>query len=176
MDRVNTYSVNAVITSSQMNSIQDRAVGGEPSAVGNLTGLSAGERVVWFESAVDLANAKVMVVDERNWKDHVVAWTLNIHSAADQEIGGVNDIAWDQAVTSGVAYLGLGALDGASAQVTDGNPPVRATVSSWAGDLGGGKWLYVDSFDGYKLKFYNNTGSTLKTPALRVAGTKTNKR
>ena len=37
-------------------------------------------------------------------------------------------------------------------------------------------WLYVDSFDSYKLKFYNDTGGTLRTPALRVAGTKTNKR
>lgn len=176
MDRVNTYSVNAVITSSQMNSIQDRAVGGEPSAVGNLTGLSAGERVVWFESAVDVAAATLIVVDNRNWKDHVVAWTLNVHGGANQEIGAANDYQWDQTVTSGVAYLGLGALDSGSAQVADGFPPVRAAGASWAGDLGGGKWLYVDAADGYKLKFYNNTGGTLRTPALRVAGTKTNKR
>lgn len=176
MDRVNTYSVNAVITSSQMNSIQDRAVGGEPSAVGNLTGLSAGERVVWFESAVDVAAATLIVVDNRNWKDHVVAWTLNVHGGANQEIGAANDYQWDQTVTSGVAYLGLGALDAGSAQVANGFPPVRAAGSSWAGDLGGGKWLYVDAGDGYKLKFYNDTGGTLRTPALRVAGTKTNKR
>lgn len=176
MDRVTTYSVNAVVTSAELNSIQDRAVGGEPSAVGNLTSLSAGERVVWFESAADLVAAKLMVVDERNWKDHVVAWTLNIHSGANQQVGAANDYQWDQTVTSGVAYLGLGALDGASAQVTDGNPPVRASGTSWAGDLGGGKWLYVDAADGYKLKFYNDTGGTLRTPALRVAGTKTNKR
>lgn len=177
MERVNTYSTNQIVTSAQLNAIQDRASGGEPSAVGNLTGATAGEKLVWWESATDVTAGKLVTVDEGSWKDYVVTWDLNVKGGANGEVGGVNDYAWDNGtVTHGMAYLGLGAEDGAGNQVTAGNPPVRASGTSWAGDLGGGKWLYVDAYDGNKLKFYNDTAGTLRTPALRVCGTETNLR
>ena len=61
-------------------------------------------------------------------------------------------------------------------KVTVGNPPVRANGSSWAVLLGVNLWLYIDASDSGKLKLFNDTGSTLRTPYLRLSGTETNKR
>ena len=59
MDRVNTYSVNQIVTSAQLNEIQDNAVGGITPPLGNLNGANPGERLVHFESAADLPDDSV---------------------------------------------------------------------------------------------------------------------
>jgi len=180
MDRVQTYAFGSIVGSTELNDIQDRAVGGEPSAQGNITGCNPGERVVHFELATDLADKTLMIVDDNNWKDYVVAWTLYQKPSGLQTIGAANDYVWGDAVTggvtSGIAYLGLGADDGTGAQVVNGAPPVPATGVSWAPRIAAGVYIYVDAFDGFKLKVYNNSGGGIRTPYLRVAGTKANKR
>ena len=177
MDRIATYSANQLITSLQMNEIQDRAVGALALATGNLTTIDPGERVIHWESATDISTNTITLIDGVNaWSDYVVAWALNIKGGASSEIGGTSDVSWQGTVTTGLGYLGLGAKDGASNQVTVNNPPVRANGSSWAVLLGVNLWLYVDASDSGKLKLFNDTGSTLRTPYLRLSGTETNKR
>lgn len=177
MDRIATYSPNQIVTSAQLNSIQDQAVGAPALATGNLTGIDPGERVIHWESATDIATNTITLVDGVNaWSDYVVAWALNVKGGANSEIGGSADASWQGTVTMGLGYLGVGAKDAASNQVTVGNPPVRANGSSWAVLLGVNLWLYIDASDSGKLKLFNDTGSTLRTPYLRLSGTETNKR
>ena len=177
MDRITTYSPNQIVTSTQLNSIQDQAVGALVLATGNLTTIDPGERVIHWESATDISTNTITLIDGVNaWSDYVVAWALNIKGGASSEIGGTSDASWQGTVTMGLGYLGLGAKDGASNQVTVGNPPVRANGSSWAVLLGVNLWLYIDASDSGKLKLFNDTGSTLRTPYLRVAGALCNKR
>ena len=126
---------------------------------------------------VDSATNTVTLVDGVNvWTDYVVMWALNVKGGANSQIGGADDASWQGTVTLGLGYLGLGAKNGASAQVSVGNPPVRAAGASWAVLLAANLWLYVDGFDSFKLKLFNDTGSTLRTPYLRLSGTETNKR
>lgn len=177
MDRIATYSPNQIVTSAQLNSIQDQAVGAIALATGNLTTIDPGERVIHWESATDISTDTVTLIDGVNvWADYVVAWALNVKGGANSELGGTADASWQGTVTSGLGYLGLGAKNAASGQVSAGNPPVRANGSSWAVLLAANLWLYVDGFDGGKLKLFNDTGSTLRTPYLRLSGTETNKR
>ena len=180
MDRVQTYVFGSIVASTELNDIQDRAVGGEPSAQGNLTACNPGERVVHFESTTDLLDGTLVVIDDGNWKDFVVHWTLYEKPSSAQTIGAANDYVWGNVigggVTMGIAYLGLGADDGAAGQVVNGAPPVPASGVSWAIEIAADLWLYVDGFDGFKPKIYNDTGGALRTPYVRLAGTKTNKR
>jgi hypothetical protein len=177
MDRVATYVTNAIVTSTQLNTIQDRAAGGVPSTTGLLTGANSGERLLWWQSASDIANGAILTVDTASWKDFVVSWELFLAAGALQDIGAANDYVFDSGTQSrGVGYLGNGAQNSTGGQVTNGNPPVRAAGASWAADLGAGMWLYVDGFDSNTLKLYNGTGGSKRTPFLHVVGTKTNKR
>jgi hypothetical protein len=57
-----------------------------------------------------------------------------------------------------------------------GNPPMPSNGVSWAVQLIANLWIYVDLFDSFKLKLFNNTGTALRTPYLRLSGTETNKR
>ena len=177
MDRIATYSPNQIVTSAQLNSIQDQAVGALALATGNLSTVDPGERVIHWESATDIATNTITLVDGVNlWSDYVVMWALNIKGGANSQIGAAADASWQGTVTTGLGYLGVGAKNGASGQVTVGNPPVRANGSSWAVLLAANLWLYVDAIDSGKLKLFNDTGSTLRTPYLRLSGTETNKR
>lgn len=179
MDRVNTYSVNQIVTSAQLNEIQDNAVGGITPPLGNLNGANPGERLVHFESTTDLADNDLVTVDSRNWKDFVVNYFFYDNPTANGAIGDTDDYAWGDAgagVTVGIAYLGLGATDGAGNQVVPLSPPLGAAGTSWAPRIKAGLWIYADPFDNYKLKLYNDTGNTIGTPYIRVSGTKTNKR
>lgn len=177
MDRIATYSTNQIVTSTQLNSLQDRAVGAVALSTGNLSGVDPGERVIHWESASDITTNTITVIDAVNsWADYVVMWALNIKGGGSEEIGGVNDISWQGTVTMGLGYLGVTAKNGAAGQVSVGNPPVRAGGSSWAVSLAANLWLYVDSYDSNALKLFNDTGSTLRTPYLRLSGTETNLR
>lgn len=180
MDRVQTYVFGSIVASTELNGIQNRAVGGEPSAQGNLTVCNPGERVVHFEAPADLADKTLLTIDDLNWKDYVLHWTLYQKPSGSQTIGDTNDYVWGNTpgggVTMGIAYLGLGADDGTGNQVVNGAPPVPASGTSWAIEIATGLWLYCDGFDGFKPKLYNNTGGGIRTPYVRLAGTKTNKR
>ena len=109
MDRITTYSPNQIVTSAQLNSIQDQAVGAVALATGNLTTIDPGERVIHWESATDISTNTITLVDGVNlWSDYVVMWALNIKGGANSEIGGSADASWQGTVTTGLGYLGLG--------------------------------------------------------------------
>ena len=177
MDRIATYSPNQIVTSAQLNSIQDQAVGALALATGNLTTIDPGERVIHWESATDIATNTVTLIDGVNvWTDYVVMWALNVKGGANSQIGGADDASWQGTVTMGLGYLGLGAKNSGGTQVSVGNPPAPSNGVSWVVLLAADLWIYVDLFDGFKLKLFNNTGSALRTPYLRLSGTETNKR
>ncbi len=175
MDRIATYSPNQIVTSAQLNEIQDQAVGSTPATTGNsLATMSTGERVIHWESATNVADGAIAIIDDADWSDRVVDVTLNVKANTLAYVGGTNDDVWAAGtVTRGLGYLGNGAKH-AGAQVTAGNPPTLSAGASWAAQLAG-VWLYVDPYDS-KLKIYNESGSALLTPYLRVAGALCNKR
>jgi hypothetical protein len=101
-----------------------------------------------------------------DWSDRLILGWFRGLGGATEYPGGANDYLFDAGTLHNFyGYTGLGALNGASGQVSPGNPPVRAVGTSWACLIDTNLWLYYDAADG-KLKVYNDTGSTLRTPAL----------
>ena len=83
MDRIATYSPNQIVTSAQLNAIQDQAVGALALATGNLSTVDPGERVIHWESATDIATNTITTIDGVNvWTDYVVMWALDIKGGA----------------------------------------------------------------------------------------------
>jgi hypothetical protein len=175
MDRIATYAPNQIVTSTQLNAIQDLAVGSRPADVGNnLSTMSEGERVIHWESATDVADGTIAILDDADWSDYIIDIALNAKANTLAYIGGTNDDVWAAGTTTrALGYLGKGAKH-AGVQVTAGNPPILSAGLSWAAQLAG-VWVYVDPYDS-KLKIYNESGFALLTPYLRIAGALTNKR
>jgi len=179
MDRVQTYVFGSVVASTDLNSIQDRAVGGIASLQGNLTGCNPGERIVHYQSATDLVTGDLLTIDNGDWKDFVVHYAFYDNPTATGGIGEANDDTWGDTgagVTFGIAYFGLGATDNAGNPVIPGAPPFAAAGLSWAPRIAANLWIFADPNDGFKPKIYNNTGVAIGRPYIRLAGTKTNAR
>lgn len=119
--------------------------------------------ITTVNTAVDPAVTTTAVMD---WSDRLILGWFRGLGGATEYPGGANDYLFDAGTLHNFyGYTGLGALNGASGQVSPGNPPVRAAGTSWACLIDTNLWLYYDAADG-KLKVYNDTGSTLRTPAL----------
>jgi hypothetical protein len=116
-------------------------------------------------------NPNTVVSTAFDWSDRLVFGIYRGLGGANRIPGQANDYLYDAvAPTLFWGYLGQGALDGASAQVTAGNPPVPAAGTSWAIQITTNVWLYLDATDG-RLKFYNDTGALIYAPTIILFAT-----
>ncbi len=185
MDYAQTFAPNTKIASVFLNLLQ-LVTTATRSTTGYLSAMPSGvEARVWHASS-DLTSGAIVIVDGGaidtvntgtdpattqsspiDWSDREVLGFYRAPSCANQLPGQSDDYQFDAAGAPTLfwGYLGLGALNGAGGAVSAGNPPVRASGSSWAAEIVSNLWLYLDAADG-KLKLYNATGGTLRTPTL----------
>lgn len=186
MDRAETFAPLTLVPSVYLNLQQDVTPALRASTEGYLSAMGdGGEGQLWQSSAdlvtatlVSVAGSTVEVVNTGvspavittatiDWNDREVKGLFRGFAGATEYPGGANDYQFDASGAPVVfwGYLGRGALNGASGPVSAGNPPVPAAGTSWAVQIAANLWLYLDSSDG-KLKLYNNTGATIRTPSL----------
>ena len=172
MERIATYTVNAQITSTQLNDLQDVTVGLISGANNNVLSAPGCDGCEWQSSAASLSSATQVKVDaSKDWRDRVLTVAYYAPSGALTQPGGANDYKYDYDLTSlRKGYTGRGALDAGSADPTNGNPPVPAAGVSWAMEVATDIWLYASTVDG-ALYVYNDTVGTLKTPILSINAT-----
>jgi hypothetical protein len=133
--------------------------------------LNTGTLVMLDDGTISIVNTTpdpaVITTTRMSWSDREVFGIYRGFAGAAQYPGGAGDYQFDAAgaPTLFYGYLGKGAKNGASTQVSAGNPPVPAAGTSWAVQITTNLWLYLDPFDG-ALKLYNATGSTIRSPAL----------
>ena len=200
MDRLVTTVLGQKVPNVLVTYLQDLTVAQRPAQYGDLTAMTGGAEVRLWQATADLTNTSIANVDTDvvkvintgvtpntlvdsafSWYDREVFGVYRAYGGADQRPGQANDYLFDQAAPVLFwGYFGKGALAAASAPVTATVPPVPASGSSWAVQIGypttTGRWLYVDPADG-ELKLYNDTGSTQRTPSLwLIASAPTGKR
>lgn len=185
-DRLQTFSVNTQLASVYLNATQDLAMLMRVATATSLVTQEAGIEGRIYQATADLNTGTLISLDDgtidvvntgvtpavlttstMSWSDREVFGVYRGFAGASQYPGGANDYQFDAAGAPTLfwGYLGKGAKNGASAQVSAGNPPVPASGTSWAVQIVANLWLYLDPFDGF-LKLYNATGSTIRTPAL----------
>ena len=172
MERIATYTVNAQITSAQLNDLQDVTVGLISGSTNNVLSAAGCDGCEWQSSAATLVGGTLVKVDAtRDWRDRVLTVLFYAPSGADTQPGGANDYKYDYDIPSlRKGYTGRGGLDAGSADPTNGNPPVPAAGTSWAMEVATDVWLYASTVDG-ALYLYNDTAGTLKTPILSINAT-----
>ena len=182
-DRLQTFAVNSEIASVFLNEEQDLANVMRPATSTTLSSMQGGIEGRIYQATADLTTGNLIVIDSGaisivvagalttgtlDWSDREVRGSFRAMTGATQYPGGANDYQFDAGTVYWFwGYLGLGALNGASGQVSAGNAPVPAAGTSWACLVTTNVWLYLDAADG-KLKLYNNTGSTLRSPTLWI--------
>jgi len=173
MERIATYTVNAQITSTQLNDLQDVTVGLISGANNNVLSAAGCDGCEW-QSTADLAPSTQVKVDAtRDWRDRVLTVLYYAPSGSNTEPGGVNDTDYDYDITSlRKGYAGRGGLDAGSADPTNGNPPVVTSTppGSWALKVDVDVYLYASTVDG-SLWLYNDTAGTIKIPILSITAT-----
>jgi hypothetical protein len=113
-----------------------------------------------------VANPNVLTSAAFDWSDREIFGIYRGLGAIDRVPGEADDYLFDAvAPTLFWGYTGLGAYSGGTTQVAPGFPPIPAAGASWAVKIAANLWLYLDPVDGL-LKFYNNTGSTIRNPTL----------
>ena len=172
MERITTYTVNAQITSTQLNDLQDVTVGLISGANNNVLSTPGCDGCEWQSSTASLLTATQIKVDAtRDWRDRVLTVLYYSPSGANTQPGGGDDYQYDYDITAlRKGYTGRGGLDAGSADPTNGNPPVPAAGTSWAMEVAVDIYLYASTVDG-SLWLYNDTLGTLKTPILSITAT-----
>ena len=172
MERITTYTVNAQITSTQLNDLQDVTVGLISGANNNVLSVPGCDGCEWQSSTANLLTATQIKVDAtRDWRDRVLTVLYYSPSGANTQPGGGDDYQYDYDIPSlRKGYTGRGGLDAGSADPTNGNPPVPAAGTSWAMEVDVDIYLYASTVDG-SLWLYNDTLGTLKTPILSITAT-----
>lgn len=186
MDRLQTFSVNTQIASVFLNALQDLSSVMRVAPATSIATQQPGLEGRTFQSTADMNTGTLIEIDDgmisvvntgvspavlttttMSWSDREVIGVYRGFAGAVQYPGGANDYQFDAAGAPTLfwGFLGKGAKNGASTQVSAGNPPVPAAGTSWAVQIVANLWLYLDPFDGV-LKLYNATGSTIRTPAL----------
>lgn len=190
MQALYTSSIGQLVPNVFLNYLQTIGVSQRAAQNGDLTAMTFGLEGRLWQATTDLADNALLQVDENtaqvvntavspnaltsgsfDWYDREVYGLYRSYGGADERPGQANDYLFDQAAPVLFwGYLGRGALDGGGNPVTaPANPPVPASETSWAIQIGypttTGLWLYVDPGDN-KLKLYNDTGSTQRTPSL----------
>jgi len=171
MERIATYTVNAQITSTQLNDLQDVTVGLISGANNNVLSAPGCDGCEW-QYTTDLPNATQVKVDStRDWRDRVLTVLYYSPSGGNTQPGGANDFDYDYPISSlRKGYTGRGGLDAGSADPTNGSPPVPAIGASWALKVAVTVWLYASTVDG-SLWLYNDSGGARKTPILSITAT-----
>lgn len=186
MDRLYTASLGLNVPSVGQNMLSDLAVALRVASGTGVATQDSGLEARIFQATSDLAAGTLVQVDENvveavdvisdpatvttaafDWSDREVFGIFRGFSGASQYPGGANDYQFDDAGAPTLfwGYLGQGAQKSGGGAVSAGNPPVRAAGSSWAAEITANVWLYLDPGDG-KLKLYNDTVITIRTPAL----------
>lgn len=192
MDRLRSFSLGELVYTVWINGVQDIIAAVRPSTVGDLSAMSGGVEGRIWQATADLATGTLIEVDPTAikvvdngvspavlvssstfvWYDRIVCGYYRGFAGANQRVGQVNDYQFDAAgaPTTFLGYLGKGAKDAGSNPPSAGNPPVRASGSSWAAEIVANLWLYADPVNG-KLYLYNDTGATIRTPFLWLSAT-----
>jgi len=190
MDRAWTAALGLNVPSVGENLLQDLGVVMRKATATAITTQGIGIEGRIYQATADLNAASLSVVDDgtittvntavdpavtttatMSWSDRLVLGWFRAMAGATEYPGGANDFDFDAgAIFNFWGYLGLGAQNGAGGQVSPFNPPVPSAGTSWAIAITAGVWLYLDAADG-KLKLYNDTGSTLRSPALFILAT-----
>ena len=189
MNRLYSSSIGSLVPNVFLNYVQDIGLAQRPAQYGDLTAMTGGIEARLWQATTDVADNNLLFVDTDtvqvidtgvspndltdgafSWYDREVFGVYRNYGGADQRPGQANDYLFDQ--TAPVlfwGYLGRGAKNGGGTQVGADSPPVPASGTSWAVQIGypttAGLWLYLDPTDG-ELKLYNDTGSTQRTPSL----------
>lgn len=193
MDRLHSYSVGELLYNVWLNTLQDHVAVLRPASNGDLSSMPKGMEWRVWQATADLTTGTQVEVDGNtvnsvntgtspatitaagltvSWKDRLVAGLYRGFGGADRRPGQANDYQFDLdgAPTLFYGYLGKGAYDaGGVNPPSNGNPPVRASASSYAAELAANLWLYAHPSSG-KLYLYNDTGSTIRTPNLFFFG------
>ncbi len=191
MDRLYTASLGLNVPSVGQNLLFDVAVAMRVASATAVTTQDAGLDGRVYQATSDLNTGTLILLDNATvesvdtvsdpavtttsafvWYDREVFGIFRGFAGASQYPGGANDYQFDAAGAPTLfwGYIGKGALNGGGGAVSAGNPPVHASGTSWAAEITTNLWLYVDPGNG-KLKLYNNTGSTIRTPALILFAT-----
>jgi hypothetical protein len=172
MERVATYTVNAQITSTQLNDLQDVTVGLISGANNNALSAAGCDGCEWQSSTANILSATQIKVDAtRDWRDRVLTVLYYAPTGANEQPGGIADYQYDYNIPSlRKGYTGRGGLDAGSADPSNGNPPVPAAGTSWALEVDANIYLYASTVDG-SLWLYNDSGGVLKIPILSITAT-----
>jgi len=177
MERAWTAALGLNVPSVCENLLQDLAVVMRKATGTAITTQGTGIEARVYQATSDLATGTLAIIDDgtitmvtttatMDWSDRLILGWFRGLGGATEYPGGTNDYLFDAGtLLNFYGYTGLGALNGASGQVSAGNPPVRNAGTSWACLVDTNLWIYYDAADG-KLKVYNDTGSTLRTPAI----------
>lgn len=186
MDRLVTTVLGQKVPNVFVTYLQDLAMAQRPSSEGALNGMSGGAEVRIWQSAVDVTDNALVVVDSDaisiintgvtpnvltagtlTWSDREVFGVFRGLGGANRIPGEANDYLFDAvAPTLFWGYLGRYGKDAGNADPSaPANPPVPAAGTSWAVQIATGLWLYVNEGD-ESLRLFNNTGATLATPTL----------
>lgn len=179
MKQQQTYAAGDPIAAADLNTWQDKTVGGRAASISNDFGATTvyGADRVLTQLATTVANGTVKQIDASiDWRDRVVKGCCTRLAASDERIGQGLDYETNDPTYTTVAktlfvdtYTGTGAYSnvaGAGTAVSNGNPPVNSVggVRSYApivDDRGTGSvYLYVSPSD-YSLNVYNNSGGAL---------------
>jgi hypothetical protein len=171
MERIATYTVNAQITSTQLNDLQDVTVGLISGANNNVLSAAGCDGCEWQSTANLSPSTQIKVDATRDWRDRVLTVLYYSPLTSNSEPGGVNDNSYDYDITSlRKGYTGRGGLDGSGNDPTNGNPPVSVAGTSWTMEISTDIYLYANATDG-SLWLYNDTLGTLKLPILSITAT-----
>lgn len=186
MDRLVTTTLGQKVPNVLVTYLQDLAMAQRPSNEGALNGMSGGAEVRIWQSAVDVTDNALVIVDTdavkvintaptpnvlttgvMRWSDREVFGVYRPLGGANRIPGEANDYLFGSvAPTLFWGYLGRYGKDAGNADPSaPTNPPVPAAGTSWAIQIVAGLWLYVNEGD-ETLRLYNDTGATLATPSL----------
>lgn len=182
------YGPNAKVWSVELNTVQEQAAGclSSSAASNDLVAMGDGLVGLTWQYASTLATGNLLTVISKtitvsdglggtttaiiSWMDRIVfLGKVRLFANVANIPGGANDFeyAFSGSNYDFEGYTGKGAKDAGGLNVTAGNPPVPAAGASWAILVTSGLYLYVDPADD-GLKLYNNTGSTITAPQVRL--------
>ena len=163
---VETWTPNLEVASADLNSIQQLLYALRAANGTNSWSSIPGAQEVAFQSASDIADATLMLIDESiDWRDRIVRGEYLDHTTSDAYPGAANDYDFSTGTLyTFMLYTGTGGLDSGGSEVTNGNPPT-SSAGQYAVQIFSGFWIYCDPTTG-KLKIYNNTGGAKKTPTV----------
>lgn len=162
MRKITDFAPNQQILDTFLDQLQEEIHGVRKADAGNdVTSLVSGVDEVIWQYATGLATGNLTTIDASiDWRDRFVKVALFASVDVTQLAGGANDHNINVAASWGEShgYTGTGGKDAGGNAPTASNPPVLAAGKYMLTPLAN-EFVYVDP-DDFKLKIYNNTGST----------------